>query len=338
MNGIQESVRPKTSRLIAEGHRFSPFYRGGLSNHFPMALVALEKLGATDGQIEGFAAGYIGQLEPLPVPVGIITSESTAAFLGRMETVGSWVEFFSARIASAGASATVRRWVKLLLPGIGSVAFHGIIRLAYALESGSDREIAHALAQWAADYSTLGELPPFAGPSRSPVEVLGELAGDSRFSRGRYRGNRITARMGQVQADPEFAGIVAGVGASGLDAPGLARALLSAYAATGDFTVLHGVTGLQAFESLTPFMDDIALARRYLWQALVCAYLSAGGPAAGSPLKGDEGLGWEDIRRRAAASSDEHDIKLAYSCWVGWRAYGDDLYRRAASATLAPAK
>jgi len=32
---------------------------------------------------------------------------------------------------------------------------------------------------------------------------------------------------------------------------------------------------------------------------------------------------------------DEHDIKLAYSCWREWQHRGDDLYRRAASARVA---
>ena len=35
---------------------------------------------------------------------------------------------------------------------------------------------------------------------------------------------------------------------------------------------------------LRPLLEDAAGAERYLWQALVCAYLSAGGPS-GSPLK-----------------------------------------------------
>ena len=114
--------------------------------------------------------------------------------------------------------------------------------------------------------------------------------------------------------------------------------MLTAYAATGDFTVLHGLTACYAFRGLRPLLDDAARAERYLWQALVCAYLSAGGPSAGSPLKGDETLSWDEIRRRAAAASDEHDIKLAYAAWREWLHYGDDGYRRIAAATLAPAQ
>ena len=36
-------------------------------------------------------------------------------------------------------------------PGIGAAAFHGAIRTAYALESASRTELAHALAYWAAE-------------------------------------------------------------------------------------------------------------------------------------------------------------------------------------------
>jgi hypothetical protein len=40
------SVRPATVARIEGAHRFSAFYRGGLANHLPMALVALDAMGA----------------------------------------------------------------------------------------------------------------------------------------------------------------------------------------------------------------------------------------------------------------------------------------------------
>lgn len=329
---MKNALDENTLKLIADAIRHSAFYEKNLANHLPMALVALDRLGASPEQVSAFAVRYEKKLEPMPAPAEAIANETAAEFLGRAEAFASWTLFFESEFSNAGTNGTIKRWTSRLLPGVGSFAFHGLIRLAYALESGSEKELARALASWAASYTALGELPPFSQSSVSPAEALAALNGDSRFTRSRYTGGRITERMARAAADPEAARILASAGADKINIAALAAALLGAYAATGDFTVLHGLTACHAFRALMPFMDDPKLGERYLWQALVCAYLSAGGPAAGAPLTGDESLSWEEIRRRAAGASDEHDIKLAYSAWEEWKFYGNELYRRVASA------
>lgn len=331
---MKNTLDANTLTLIEEGSRHSAFYGGNLANHLPMALVALDRLGATREQVSAFATRYAKKLEPMPAPAETITRETANAFLGRAEAFASWILFFEREFARAGMNETVKRWTSRLLPGVGSFAFHGLIRLAYAVESGSEKELARALASWAASYTALGDLPPLPQSSTSPAEALSALNGDPKFTRGRYAGGRISERMARAAADPEATRIMASAGADKINIASLAQAILGAYAATGDFTVLHGLTACHAFRALMPFMEDPALGERYLWQALVCAYLSAGGPAAGKPLSGDERLPWDEIRRRAAGSHDEHDLKLAYSAWEEWKNYGDDLYRRVASATL----
>lgn len=336
MNAALETrIRANTLRLIEDAHRYSPFYGGYLANHLPMALVALDRMGAGDEQIAAFAGRYGRKLEPLPPASEIITDETSGRYLGRRETVVSWIAFFEGELARSGEKLVLVRWLDRLMPGVGSTAFHGLIRLAYALEAGSARELAHALGQWAADYAPLGGLPRLSGAA-TPAEALASLNGDPRFAKRRYAGGSIAARISLAAADPVAAAIVAAVDPRKLEIRAQARAVLEAYAATGDFTVLHGVTACHAFRALLPFVKNVEAAQGFLWQALVCAYLSSGGPAAGGALQGDEGLSWGDIRRRAAASRDEHDIKLAYVCWREWEDSGDDLYRRAASATLAP--
>ena len=60
----------------------------------------------------------------------------------------------------------------------------------------------------------------------------------------------------------------------------------------------------------------IEAARRY------SAYVGAGSP----PVEG-----WN------LEGGDGHDVKLAYSCWREWQCYGDERYRRAASARVSAA-
>ncbi|MEQ1919013.1 MAG: questin oxidase family protein, partial [Elusimicrobiota bacterium] len=321
---------PNTLRLVQNGHRFSPFYDNGLSNHLPMAVAALDGLGASDAEISAFAEHYEKILEPLPPPTGDITERTAADFLGRRAAVTSWILFFRAQIASAGRETTTRLWLRKLMPGVGSVAFHGLLRLAYAVEIGDDAELAHALAQWAADNMTLGALPDFDSPGKSPSAALALLDG----GKGRYPGGNIVERMKNVAAEPGFAAVVASAGVRELSTASLAPAMLSAYRATGSFTVLHAVTACHAFRLLTPLMNDAAEGTLYLWQALACAYISAGGPKSGAPLKGDEGLPWERIARLAAVARDEHDVKLVFTCRREFDFYGDDAYRKMASAYM----
>lgn len=323
-------LRPDTLLIIQNGHRFSPFYKDGLSNHLPMAVAALDGLGASDAEIAAFAEHYVKILEPLPPPAGDITERTAADFLGRRPAVASWISFFRAQIASEGRETTTRLWLHRLMPGVGSVAFHGLLRLAYAVEIGDDAELAHALAQWAADNTTLGALPDFASPGKSPAAALALLDG----GKGRYPGGNIVKRMKNVAAEPGFSAVVASADVRELNTASLAQAALSAYRATGSFTVLHAVTACHAFRLLSPLMSDAAEGTLYLWQALACAYLSAGGPKSGAPLKGDEGLSWEKIVRLAAVSRDEHDIKLVYTCREEFEFSGDDAYRRMTSAYM----
>jgi hypothetical protein len=110
------------------------------------------------------------------------------------------------------------------------------------------------------------------------------------------------------------------------------------YAATGDFTLLHGVTGCHAFGNLVGLFPNQFEATCCLWTAIAAAYVASGNPPIeGFRLEGDDTLSWPQVHARAARCDDEHDVKLAYSCWREWQRTGDDLYRRAASARVSRA-
>ncbi len=322
-------MREQTVGLIEDAGTFSSFYRKGLSNHLPMALAALDGLGATAEQVAAFAASYRNKLEPMPAPAGVVAEETAESFLGRPEAEASWVVYFENALGRGGARPVLESWLPRLMPGVGASAFHGLLRTAYAADLGSRSELARALAHWASAYETLGSLPSVSGPALSPAEVLAGLAGDPRWTPRRYAGSLISLRMRLAAAEADFPVIVASAGVPELRS--LSRALIEAYVATGDFTVLHGVTACDAFAVLVPFLKEADLGLRYLWQALAAAYLSAGGPKAGRPLGGNENLSWEEILRLARDARDEHDVKFAYACRRLFLRYGEQVYRRAAS-------
>jgi hypothetical protein len=328
------SVRIATRELVERNLRFGAFYGGYLANHLPMALAALDAMGADDPRLRDYAQAYASRLEPL-VPARLAIAEGAERdHLGCDAAFPAWVDYFSARIAARGAEPVLREWMDRLLAGAGSGAFHGLIRLAYATEIGSDRESAHALAYWAAAFQDLGPVPPFSGAG-SPASALAAIARDPQFVPRRFPGRNIVERTAAAAADPACADLFARAGGEAL-APGpLAQAMIRCYAASGNFTILHGVTGCHALRLVLPFAREPNAALAHFWHALAAAWLGAGSPAAeGWALEGSDCLGWDEIRAAAIACDDEHDVKFAYSCWREWQGSGDSLYRRAASARV----
>ncbi len=324
-------TRPATRSLIEEAHRYDAFYRDGFANHLPMALVALDAMGATDSAIARFTRGYVPHLEAVRSAAVSIAPGEESSHLGKSSSYPAWIAYFEAALARGSAASVLQTWSATFAKGVGSAAFHGAIRTAYALESGVSAELARAMAYWAAAHEALPAVAPPSG-SMSPLEVLREI---SRHPEARPEGRGITARIRAAVAAPSFAAHVASLDPKALDGRLLAEALIRAYAASGDFTLLHGVTGAHAFRILAPHFEDRLEATRQLWTAIVAAYMSCGSPSPdGWKLQGSDALSWPEIHRKAAACDDEHDVKFAYSCWREWQECGDDLYRRAASARV----
>jgi len=331
------SVRPETRARIEAAHRYGAFYRGYLANHHPMAVTALDAMGASAGDHDRFEAAYLPKLEPIAASVVVIQPGDEAAHLGSPRAFPEWVDYFSHAIDHDGTGTVLGRWIDRLMPAVAAGAFHGAIRTAFAIESGAAREAEHALAYWAAAYEPL-PAPPVPSGDRSPFEVLAALARDPAHAGKRLPGRNIIERTISAAALPDFAGYVASVDPGQLELDSVARAVLRAYAASGDFTLLHGITGTHAFRILSPYASDARAALRDLWSAIVAAYLGAGSPPVeGWGLQGADALDWSEIHSRAVLCEDEHDVKLAYSCWREWQHRGDDLYRRAASARVCAA-
>jgi hypothetical protein len=328
------SASAAARRRIESAHRYGAIYRGGLASHHPMAIAALDAMGATEADMDRFEAGYLPQLEPIPAAVVTIQDGDEAAHLGSPRAFPEWVVYFESAIAREGADAVLRRWVDRLAAAVASGAFHGAIRTAFAIESGAEGELAHGLAYWACAYTTLPMAPEPSG-ARSPHEVLAAIAADPALAGKRLPGNGIISRASAAARLPQFAGYVSSLDPDHLALDSIARAALQAYAGSGDFAMLHGVTGVHAFRVLGPYASDSGAALQDLWPALVATYIGTGAPPVeGWGLAGDDSLDWPAIHARAVRCEDEHDIKLAYSCWREWEHRGDDLYRRAASARV----
>ncbi len=211
----------------------------------------------------------------------------------RAEVVAARAQY-EREFARKGVGATLRTHVPRLLPGIGSAAFHGVIRLAYAIDARHEGQVAAALAYWDQVLVPLSDEVPYEG-SADPLFLLRNLRASPSLSERSFDGADISSKMAAVASIPAFAD-AGGIAAVPDTLRHLADATRALYAATNDFVALHTMTGTHATRVVSAFLDKEhrSLAVRFLYQAIAAAYITIGTPSivptnrndtrAGSPL------------------------------------------------------
>ena len=301
------------TELLDDGAGFDAEYAGSLSNHRPMALLALARLGATDARLTAFAQAYSKRLQPAPPPARWPAGDAWASRLGQGDAWPAYRDLFLHWLLTEDAGAVLRQVLPRLMQGCGAAAFHGLIRTAYALQSGLGQELADALAYWACSWVELGPLQA-AGAVDDAEAVLRQLRTLHSAA------NLISQRMVAAAAIPQFQATVARLRVGDSTLPQLAALAAKAHAATGNFTALHLVTSAHAVRLLMPFLDEPVLALQAYWCAFAAAVCAAGLQARALPLPQP----WPLLVAAALQSDDDHLIKLVDSCREEHRAYDAD--------------
>ena len=321
-------------RLRAATH-WDAEYQGHLASHLPMALAALQRLGADAARLDAFTAQYTQRLHPAP-PIGHWPVGD--AWRSRFGDPAAWPvyrDFFRQWLHHEGAGDLLNQSLPWLLQGSAGAAFHGLIRAGYAFTAGEPDELADALAYWACRWT---DLQPPDSAARKPrqttddprklLPALAALAGPAH-----KREPLIVLRMAAAVRRRGFEGLVAGLQVDGKTLERLARAAAQLYARSGSFTVLHLVTSAQAARVLLPLLDDSVAAVAAYWRAYAAGVVAAGvDPAAG---RSAVLLDWPALQAAATASDDEHLIKLVDACREEQAAYGGAPdWQRAASRAV----
>jgi hypothetical protein len=110
----------------------------------------------------------------------------------------------------------------------------------------------------------------------------------------------------------------------------IGRACLEVFHATHDFFALHLVTSSHAFRVCAPYAGS-GLDALYS-MGIAIAYLAIGAPSFESLAP----AGAELPTERLSKATDEHDLKLAYSCLAQSRAFDDATYRWVAAEYVKP--
>lgn len=296
--------------LLDGGARFDAEYHGGLSNHLPMALLALQRLGADEARLATFAAAYMPRLEPAPPAAEWPAGD---AWIGRLGERAAWPAYrvlFAEWLSYELPQQVLEQVLPQLMAGCGAAAFHGLIRTAYAAQSGHDGELADALAYWACRWLLLDGTPPATSHGL------------------------IFERMQIAAAQPGFEEAVDAVALDAGTLERLSRSSAMLYAASGNFTALHLVTSCHAMRVLLPYAEDgLAAVDEYIVAHV--AGLRASGAEAGEPAPL---LPWDELIAAALTSDDEHLIKLVDSAREEEATYGGNEWQRAASRAVIAAR
>ena len=290
---------------------------GRLSNHLPMALVALHRLGASDDRLGEFADRYRGRLAPLASAEPVGSFQAWLDARGQHDAYAPVRTYFGALADRQGAEPVLRRHLPHLVDGLSGAAFHGIIRLAYALESSSPLRVAAGLAYLTQVHQTLGERGRGHAVTEDPIVALRRLSEATDLLAVGGDGN-IGERMRQVAEHPSFAGVVDWLAVTRDTPRRLTDAAVALYAATDDFTALHGVTASHAIAVVSPYVEDTDELSSWWFQGLAAAYVTIGAPRLGDPAAAlrpwlEHPAPWEEVTRAAAKSDDEHVVKLVYT-------------------------
>jgi len=316
--------------LLDRAQAFAPEYRGNLSSHLPMALVAMNALGAAESRMESFFATIGMKLDPAP-PLAPACDDWLSK-RGDLKAFSSLRAHFAQAIATHGRDATLRQVLPLLMDGVGAAAFHGLLRTASAVVAEHDDELASGLAHWACWHMPL---TPSVSPQTDCATDVQSWLADIAANAGDWRSDAglITWRMKAFAQTVAFRDGADRLAVHDNTLSELAAQALTTYLRTKNFTVLHLITSAHALRLLMPWLDEPLTAVRHYAHAYA-AGVAASGVKADSPTIAMDVLPWPDITRIAIASDDEHVIKLVYACREECKVTGDAGYQRAASLVV----
>ncbi len=307
--------------------RFDAEYGHNLASHLPMGLTALHRLGADAPRLAAFTADYSRQLHGMPPVEPWPAGDPWQDRLGDPRAWPAYRSLFREWLLHEGPADLLQPVLPVLMRGCGAAAFHGLIRVAHAVDAGHANELADALAYWACRWFTL---PDAAGKARTDDPAVAVQG----LREPLPKAPLIAERMALAAAAPSFARAAAALRVDEQHTlERLAVWAASTYAQTADFTVLHLVTSAHAVRVLLPWLDEDA--RLPALRHYATAFLAGCASTQPRPRPAPKALAWPVIVRRALAQDDEHVIKLVDSCREHERVHGKGPWRAAATRAVA---
>ena len=302
--------------------------RNGNSNHAPMVAEALCAMGRPDAVLP-WIARYRERMLPRSPASDRLHREDWRTALGQRGRFAEWSVFFGEELEEAPWRQVLSQWVDRLAPGYCGAATHGVIRVGHGVRALVEsetpwrlRELADALASWAAAYQELPTTGQITNGTLTPREAITRVAVVP--PEHRQQVGNIVALLAMLDDFPEFAPVIGMINTGGDIAPLLSELtevfalvyLANAHTILTTIAFIHGVTSIAALGSIAPQLGDPAAraAIRYAWQSACGLYACLGSGSAMAeniePREGDE----DRLVDLAIANGDEHVIKFTEAC------------------------
>lgn len=287
-------------KILTEYSHLGPFHSEKLINHLAMAQVALWKMNYDEQYINEFSKMYISRWHIQPATVSDQKIKDIQDALGELDAYCNYVLYFRKIMQDTDYETMLRRSLNVLTKGLASGLFHGIIRTAYAVESGNVDEVCRALALYASIYHESRFAEKVVDPSKLKEALYNyhQTDGENFYMSGSIE-------------EKEKA---------------LVDALSDLYLSTGNFFVLHTITGFHALRVLKPHFDNC---EEVLDRFTVCAQRAIRRiPKDGYKkiMLTNPSYEWRDLFEMAAQSEDAHTIKFVYTCSELEKQFGLDTF------------
>lgn len=301
-------------------------YNNGLTNHLPMVIIALYKMGASDDRAREYSKWYIEnrKVDKLKRSNITIDEENWLDHLGKHRYELEYRDFFKETLDETGMEKLLEIYLNRLLDGLAAAAFHGIIRVSYGLEINNHSEIINGLAYLAITYQPIILK---VGLSYSTIEARFEtLSQNQHFRSKKFDGRSIFARVDEVVKDQLFYDTVTKVKVDDESLAKIRRSVINLYAKTRNFTVLHLVTSTHAMRTIVNYCTDIEKTIQNFWISLQVAYLSTNCVQLNIDEKIEVDFSWDQILKLAITKRNDHTIKFVYTCYSEYKLDNDPIY------------
>ena len=131
--------------------------RGGMANHYPMTIISMHELGASDQQISHFKRQWPRNRALIDETLGLVdqhelTSQNWHLYLGQSEKLKEFRRIFVEQFAQQDSAKVISNALQVMQDGLPMGLFHPLIRLSFAALQGDQGLIADALAYMAIRY------------------------------------------------------------------------------------------------------------------------------------------------------------------------------------------
>jgi len=347
-------------KQVEDSLKYKATLGNGFSLHIPMVSIAMARLGASEEEIkaqsdyvlEKFERYKYFRIEDEKVSnlsaMDAITEENWLVWCNNAShNEQAFRTFWYKQITLLGQEAVVNMCTSQLTDAVHSRLHHGPIRLAYAMDLGSKKEVAAALAAWCCNYK---RLPAVAHKTVSPtVQHAFQEIQHRLLSSGALR-ELISAKGGFAKKYWKYSDdpcvlceipAVAGLSTdSGLQ--NFVYCVLDFYLQKPNILSLHMVTGLHALLVLRPYYTSVSFekALHTHWCSLGILYLCRKAPPLPELQLQEDGQSqklkvWDELTEHVLKSKSDHDIKFLDTCLYLGKKYPDLLpHIRAAASTL----